>query len=523
MLQETLNLQYSGMPFGPSVAVLSAGLQGSNANLWGGDVEPSSGRSATLDVAVGLLPRRAVPVRVYLRGTLAEGSPQFVTIGGRERLAFGANVNLEPGGWMPGLRLDFDEEHFSGLNPSAPLGDERRMGRLGLSRSFGAHRVALSLRFEQEHRALISDWHALTLTSSWLSPLHETSASASILDRQLTQALPGLPNAVEERQVRVDHVQRLTMSLSADAHGRLEDARFSTGQGSLGQLSLGGRWRPFTAHELAVSANADLGFTDTSGAGHSNSSGGSGRLSYARPVGPIQLGGFAGGGSQWCACAGLAHGFLSSLDAGATLSTIGLAHLEARADYRFSLVDAPLGRGGKHREHHVAAFARSRFTTWGQVTLNAGYDDGFRDYIDVNATLTSLHEQALSVGGAVTIMLGRGSGTLEVRHVRGSAVLPPGGLVSGPPVTARAISSGSITGLVPIVNGLDASVSGRAAWTTLDSAAPLFTAGATAGVSVRLGRIIANLQYEFGSSNTQGLQSFQHFVRLSLLRPFEIF
>jgi len=277
------------------------------------------------------------------------------------------------------------------------------------------------------------------------------------------------------------------------------------------------------AHEFAVSANADLGFTDTSGAGHSTSTGGSGRLSYARPLGPVQLGAFGGGGTQWCACAGLAHGFLSSFDAGATVSTVGLANLEARADYRFSLVDAPTGRGGKHLEHHVSAFARSRFTSWGQATLSGGYDDGFRDYIDINSTLSSLHEQALSIGAALTVALGRGSGTIEARHVRGAAVLPPAGLASGPPVTARAISSGSITCLVPITHGLDASLGGRAAWTTLDASAPLFAAGATASASLRLGRIVATLQYEFGSSSTQGLGTFQHFLRFSLMRPFELF
>ena len=39
----------------------------------------------------------------------------------------------------------------------------------------------------------------------------------------------------------------------------------------------------------------------------------------------------------------------------------------------------------------------------------------------------------------------------------------------------------------------------------------------------RLGRIAAQLQYQFNRADTQGLVSNQHFLRLSVSRPFELF
>ncbi|MFZ5445487.1 MAG: hypothetical protein ACOZQL_36185 [Myxococcota bacterium] len=522
LLSENLSLHYAGMPFGPSVAMLAAGLHASNLNLWS-DAGAFSARTASADLSVGLLPRRAVPVRLYVRGTLAEGAPQFVpTLGGRESLAFGANVNLEPGGWTPGVRADFDEQHFTAPGAAELLGDLRRAATLTLSRPFGAHRVSLGVRFDQEHRALSGDWSRVGVDGQWLAPNQQLTLSLAQIDR-LPLVSPLMPAATRERQGRVEYGLRWSPQLATQLQARVGDATFAAGTGALGSAGVGVQWRPWLAHELTIAGSGDVGFAQTSGAGTSSSLGGALRLGYGRPVGPLKLGAAAGATTQWCSCVGLSEGLLSSVELSASVGTWAVERLEARADYRFSAIDAPMGRGGRRLEHHVSLFSRLRVTSWGHATLTAGYDDGFRDYVDVTASLASLHEQALFVSAAFTFSLARGTATVEARHSRGSAVLPAGSLVQGSPLVARTVTGGTVTALVPISPRVDATLGTQAAWTTLDAAPPLANVGVQAGVAVRLGRITVLTQYQLGFARAQELSSTQHFIRLTLTRPFEVF
>ena len=525
MLQENLGLQYTGSPFGPSVALLGAGLQASNTNGWGADGAALAGRTATLDFSVGLLPRRSIPLRLYVRGTVTDAGPQSLpTFGGRESLAYGANLNFEPGAWLPGVRADYEEQRFTGLGATQPLGDLRRVATLGLSRSLGREQLYLGGRFDQEQRALTGSWRGVSVNGHWMSAEHQTTVFGSYVDRQVKLVLPGAPTATTERQLRVDHVQRWSPQLSSELHGRLGDARFAGGDGALGGAGLGLLWRPLVGHDLVVSAAGDVGFTQTSGAGAGNSVGGLVRAGYSRALGPVRAGLFGGAGTQFCGCSSSSTGLLSSVDVGATVGTLGFERVEARAEYRLAAVDAPAGRGGKRTEHHVLGSARVRVTTRAELTLNAGYDDGFRDYIDVTSGgVAALHEQAFFGGGSFTLGLFRGTLTLDARHARGGALLPQGAFVDGPPPTARAVTSLGLFALQPVGPSVDVSLGAQAAWTVLDAGAPLSTVGGTAGVNVRLGRIAAQLQYQFNRADTQGLVSNQHFLRLSVSRPFELF
>ena len=196
----------------------------------------------------------------------------------------------------------------------------------------------------------------------------------------------------------------------------------------------------------------------------------------------------------------------------------------ARVDYRLALVDAPMGRGGKRTEHHLLGFSRVRLTGHVDLTVNAGYDDGFRDSIDVTSGgVAALHEQAFFVGGVVNASFGGVTGTADVRHGFGSALIPGSGFVDGPPPTARSVTSGSAFVMVPVLHELELNGGVNAAFTSIDGAAPLSTVGGSVGVTARLGRINAQLAYSFTRADTQGLLTLQHFVRLSLSRPFEVF
>lgn len=536
MLQENLGLQYSSLPFGPSVALLSAGLQASNLNFFTTAGAPVAGRTASLDLSVGLLPRRAMPLRLFARGTVSDGGPQTVaTLGGRESLAFGANLNLEPGGaFWPNIRSDYEEQRYTGPGTPTPLGDLRRTAQLGFARNLGAHYVSLTGRFDQEQRTLTGAWSGVTINGTWSSPSHLTTVVGTYFDRQLRAAetsgtlpLPGVVAgvlSVAERQLRLDHVQRFSPTFQLNGRGRLSDARFSNGSGALGGVGLGATWFPFGGQDLAVSASGDVGFTQTSALGSGASAGGSARAGYGHNLGPVRGTVFAGGGTQWCQCVGLTPGFLTSIDAGGSVGSIGLERVELRGDYRFAWVDAPIGRGGKRLEHHALAFVRARILPNLETTLSGGYDDGFRDYIDVASGVTaSMHEQAFFVGGQVSTTLGPLTGSADLRHGRGAAVLPEGGIVNGPPPSARAITSGGFTVMTPLTAQLELAAGLHASFTSIDGAAPLSTLSGNAGLTAHLGRISGQLAYQLTRADTQGLVTTQHFLRLTLSRPFEVF
>lgn len=527
LLQENLGLHYSGMPFGPSVALLQAGLEAMNVNVWGTGGALVSGRAATLDLSVGLLPRRSLPVRLYVRGTIAEGGAQSIaTLGGRESLLYGVGVNLEPGEVLPGLRLEAQEHRFTGLGTTTPLGDLRRSASAATFKAFGEHQVSLGVRFDQEQRTALGAWMGASVNGSWLSPVHQTTLLLSWLDRtQQPAAIPGLQAGVE-RSARVAHVQRLGPNLSVEASARLGDARFHGATGLLAGGALGATFRPFEAHELLLSAGAEAGYTETRrdgdpAAAPGRTAAGNARASYARVLGPVRLGVVAGGGAQWCGCVGLADGALSTLEAGASVASLGLQHLDLQGDYTLLWVTAPLGRGGKRLEHHGHLSGRTRLGP-ADLVLTLGYDDGFRDFIDVKTgVLSSLHEQVFagSLGG--TAALGAGSVSAEVRHLRGAALVAATPFIDGPPPTARVLTNVNVNGLYPVTSYLEVTAGGLASWTVLDTQQPLTTLGAQAGTTLRLGRLTASLQYQFVRSDTAGLLTTQHLLRLYLSRPFE--
>lgn len=526
LLQENLGIHYAGMPFGPAVLLLTGGIEAMNVNGWSAGGAQVSGRSATLDVSVGLLPRRSVPVRVFARATLADGSPQsFATLGGGESVLYGLGLNLEPGAVLPGLRLEAQEHRFTGPHAGSPLGDVRRLVTASTFRAFGEHQVSLGLRVEQELHPALGQWLGFAASGAWISPRHQTTVLYTQFDRDFV--LPSLPTgqSTTERNGRLAHVQRLTPSLLAEASARISETRFAAAAGTLGGGGLGVTWKPLEAHDLLVSASGDVGVTRTvggAGVGDGNAVGGGVRAGYARPLGVVKVGAVVGAGANGCSCVGPASGLLSSLEGGVSVGTLGPGPLEVRGEYTLTRVGAPPGRGGDRLEHRARAFGRTRI---GRADLygSLAYDDGFREFIDVNTGAAgALHEQGFSGALGTTVAVWRGSVTAEARHARGVAVLPPTPFVLGPPQTARALTHLMLNGLLPVRDWLDVSGGGVATWTVLDVGAPLTTVSASLGLTWHFGRITAALQYSFLRSDTVGLATHQHLVRAWVTRPFEL-
>ncbi len=526
IIAENLGLHYAGTPFGPNAVMLGAGLQAVNVNGFGDAGALVSGRSATLDVSVGLFPRRALPLRLYARGTLTDGGPQsLATLGGRESLAVGANVHLEPFAILPGLRLDVEQLNFTGYGTTTPLGDVRRTLAATLYKQLDSHQLSATVRVTQEQRSLIGEWLGVGLLGSWTGPQHTTSLAAESVDRsKLVVPLPGAATSMVDRTLRLNHQQRWTRRFFMDASARLADVRFDAASGTQGGATAGVSWQPFEAHELSVSAAGDVGFATTTATTQTGATaGGTGRLGYARAFGPIRAGAFVGGMGQHCQnCVGLTDGWMGSFDVGVAASTVAFERFDAQADYRTALVRAPMGRGGNRTEHHGKLTGRVRL--WGRSELYAlvGYDDGFRDYIDLTSGgIASLHEQALSLGGGAQVLVWRGMASVDARHVRGNSVIPASPFSLGPPLTAREVTQLSANLVLPVLPWLDAQGGAMSGWTVLDNARPLFTVTTNVGLTARVGRFSSSLTWNVYRNDTQGFVTTQHLVRLAVSRPFD--
>lgn len=536
LLQENLGIHYAGMPFGPTVATLGAGLEATNVNALTPNGVLLGARSATLDLSVGLLPRRALPLRLFVRGTVVDGGNQLVpTLGGRESLAYGASVNLEPGGLVPGVRLDAEEHRFTGVGATAPLGDLRRVLSTTVYKGVGAHQLQAVVHLQHEQRALLGQWLGLSGTLSWSGPAHQSTVLGSWLERSLDvqgqpwaggNVLPGGARALTERQLRLSHRQRWTPRFFSDVTGRLSDARFAGGVGVLGSAGLSAEWRPFEREELSFSAGGDVGFTETRSGELSSTSqyvGATARAGYTRPFGFVKPGLFVGGSLQECGtCAGRALGSLASFDAGASAMLLGFQRVDVLADYRLALVRAPTMRGGDRTEHHARVTGRVRVRERHELLLLAAYDDGVRDYVDVlGGGVAGFHERTFTGGAGASVPLWRGSAFLDVRHARGTSGLLASSFSAGPPTAARAITQVNGTVWFPVRADLDLTANALGSWTSLDDTRPLSTLAFSAGATFRLGRISTQLSYQLSRADTLNLITTQHFLRLSLNRPFE--
>lgn len=526
LISENLGLHYAGTPFGPNALLLGAGFEGMNVNAFGDTGSLMSGRAATVDLSVGLFPRRALPLRLYVRGTLTDGSPQsFATLGGRESLAYGANVHLEPYKLLPGLRLDAEQHHFTGFGTATPLGDVRRTLTATLYKSFDAHQVTATARVTQEARTAVGEWLGANLLLSWTSPKHTTTVLAESVDRsRLVLLLPNAPRSMVERTVRLGHQQRWTARFFTDATARLSDVRLDSATGTQGAAAVGAAWQPLEQHELQLSATGDVGFATTSATTQTGSTaGGSARAGYGRPLGPVRPGVSVGAMAQHCAnCVGLKDGWLGAFETGASVSTLGFERFDAQLDYRLALVRAPMGRGGNRTEHHARANGRIRLPMRGELNLLVAWDDGYRDYIDLSSGgIATLREQAFTVGAGVHTTIGRGTAGVDARHARGLAVLPAATFSFGPPLTAREVTQVTATALVPVSPIFDAQAGALGAWTVLDGGRPLTTYGGNVGLTARVGRFTSQLTWNVMRNDTAGFVTTQHLVRLSLSRPFD--
>lgn len=525
LLLESLSLHYAGLPFGPAVAVASAGGSFSHVNGWYGRGLSASGQVVSFDAALGFLPRRAVPLRLYAGGSASSGTGGLLASGGAgPSLLYGGAVNLEPGRLAPGLRLDASESRNSrpGLES---LSDVQRRVVATAYDTWRGQSLQLTARLDTDHRENAGDIRSRGITLLWSSPLHQTTLLASDVRRTLA-ILGGITS---DRQASASSEQRWTPTLSTHQALRLAEASAGEASGRLGEARASFAWRPAVpGNPLTLSAGANAGMTRTTapaGELRGSSWGASGRAGYARPLGPLSASLALGAATSSCACRqGGGDGQSTLLDATASLGLPGGARGAVQADYTLVKALAPLERGGDRLENHARLYGRLAATELLQLSSTLAWDDGVRELLDITrGQASSLRERALSGSLAAATRLGRLYPSAEVRHARNAVVTDGSPFVAGSPTLVRSVTSASagLTWSPRDAVGLQAQLQG--AWTELQEAPDLSSLGASLALTWRLGRLTASAQYQAARQRQGDAPStFQQSIRAVLTRPFEL-
>lgn len=524
LLLESLSLHYAGLPFGPAVAVVSAGGSFSHVDGWYGRGLQASGQVVSFDAALGFLPRRAVPLRLYAGGSYASGSGGLLARSNAgPSLLYGGSVNVEPGRLAPGLRLDASESRSSRPGLESLSDVQRRLVATAYD-TWRGQSLQLTARVDADHRDGAGDIRSRGLTLLWSSPVHQTTLLAS----EVRRTLAVLGGITSDRQASASSEQRWSPGLSTQQALRFSEAGAGTATGRLGEAQASFTWRPALAgNALTFSGGASAGSTRSSGPGgegRGESWGASGRAGYSRPLGPLTASLGVGAATSACACRFGTDGRSTLLDATATLGLQGGARGAAQADYTLARALAPLARGGDRLENHARLFGRLALTELAQLTGTLAWDDGVRELLDITrGQAISLHERALSGSLGAATRVGHLYPSAEVRHARNAVVTGGSVFVAGSPTLVRSVTS-ALAGLTWSPRetlGLQGQVQG--AWTELQDAANLSSLGASLALTWRLGRLSASFQYQAARQRQgEAPATFQQSIRAVLTRPFEL-
>jgi hypothetical protein len=524
LLTESLSLHYAGLPFGPAVAVVSAGGAFTNVNAWYGNGLSASGQVLSFDAAVGFLPRRAVPLRLYAGGTVVGGTTgPLASHGAGPSLLYGGTLSLEPGKVAPGVRVDLSEAR--GSRPGQPdLSDVQRRLLASAWQAWGGQRLQLAVRLEDDHRERAGDVTTRGATLDWSGARHQTSAWAT----EVRRTLPVLGGITSDRQVAAQSEQRWTPALSTQVAGRLSEASGGGATGRLGDARAGFAWRAIEGtNQLTFSAGGNGGTTRTrsaQGDSDGNSWGASARAAYGRLLGWWSAGLAAGAATNTCDCAPGNRGTANLLDATLTLALSPAARGSAQADWTVVRASAPLARGGDRTESHARAYGWLTLSEISTVNASLGWDDGQREVLDiVSGQGATLRERALSGSLGATSRWGAFTPLAEVRHARNTVLTDGSPFVAGRPTLVRSITSGLVgltwnprhdLGLMGQLRGSFAEVSGAEDLTTL---------AANLSATWRVGRLFLGAHYQGVRSRQGGTPAtFQQSIRAVLSRPFEL-
>lgn len=523
LLMERLSLHYAGLPFGPDVAVATLGAGFSNVTGWMGKGPRIDARVLSFDGSVGLLPRRALPLRLYASGAVQDGSGGLLAShGAGPTLLYGAALNVEPGA-IPGVRLDASEARSS--RPGHPdLSDVRRALVGSTYGNVAGQRVNLGVRAEDDRRAGFGEVETLGAVLSVSSAPQQTTLVGS----QVRRTVPSLSGITTDRNVTATSNRRWSPALTTQAGARLSEAGAGAATGRVGDVRGGFTWVVAPgARQLTFSAAGSAGRsrTESEGAAASGSSwGGSGRIAYDRPLGRFTLGLGVGAAADTCDCSFGNDGTTRTTEATASFGLPAFTRGSGQAAYTVLRALAPATRGGDRLEHHARATGRLGAGPSATFSGSVALDDGTRELLDISSgRATTLRERAVTASLGVATGVRGVSLSGDVRHTRGRVVTDASPFVAGGVRQARSVTSGQ-AGLAwrPL---RDLSLRGAAVgtWTTLDDRQAIGSYGVDGALDWRLDRFTLSLQYQALRVELYRAEStFQHSIRTVLARPFEL-
>lgn len=523
LLTERLSLHWAGLPFGPAVAFATAGGALSNVEGWMSNGVRTGGRILSFDGSVGLLPRRAVPLRLYGSGSVdAGGGGALASHGAGPTFLYGGALNLEPG-LLPGLRLDVSEGRSSRPGHEDLSDVQRRLAGSSYGTVAG-QRVNLSVRLDDDRRDAAGHVVSAGATLNVSSAPQQTTLVAS----QVRRSIPSLSGIGSDRAVSGDGTQRWSPTLTTQLGARFSEASGAGATGTLADGRAGFTWVALPGErQLTLSGGGSAGRTRTSGAagaGEGTSLGGSARAGWSQPLGSLRGGIGVGAAADTCDCTFGNEGTASLLDASLSLGVPALARGSAEATWAVALARAPMRRGGDRREHHGRTSGRLVLGAGSALVATLSYDEGVRELVDITAgRAATVRERA--VGGSLGVSTNVGTLSLsgDLRHTRGSVVTDASPFVARGVRQARTMTSGQAgLGWRPLHDvTLQAQAIGT--WTTLEDGTSAGSFGVNAGLSWRLGRLTWSLQYQALRVELVGTESsLQQSVRTVLSRPFEI-
>ena len=522
LLQENVSLHYAGLPFGPAFALVTMGGGFSNIDGAMGNGQSLHGRSTSFDLSAAFLPRRAYPLRIFTRGSVVDGPPAIVaSTGGALSLAYGGSLNLEPGKLLPGLRVEAEEDRTSHV-ADKPLSDVRRSLTGSAFKSYGQELLNLTLHLDDDQRLGAGEFLTRAGNLAWTSPSHQTLFAASEV-RHTGVDIAGL---TADREGSASHVQRLSDALSANAAIRLAEATAPGADGVRGSAQTGLSVQPITGEQLVISTSANGGFARTeskTATTRGTSYGGDARVGYTRPLAGWTASAFLNGNIDTCKCEFGNSGTQEGLGGGLSFGRTTASRIVLQGDWSAQKVFAPLSRGGRRLEQHVRGSTRLPVTDSADANFALGYDDAYREVIDIaSGTAYTLRELAVSGAAGLTYRLDRAFLSGEVRHVRGDAIVPPSRFVAGAPAAARNFTSAALGAGYDAWAGLQLTAQLSGSWTELRNAPPLSSTTANAGAIYHFGRMTFSAQYQILRTNSAGLASYQQSIRATFARPFEM-
>src|SRR5438045_5196457 len=245
LLEENVSVHYAGLPFGPAFALVTLGGGFSNINGAMGNGRGLHGRATSSELSAAFLPRRADPLRTFTRGSVVDGPPGILaSTGGAVSLAYGGQLNLEPGTLLPGLRIDVEEDRSSHV-ADKPLSDVRRTAAATAFKSYGAELLNLTLRLDDDQRVDAGTVQTGSGNLAWTASQHQTLVAASEV-RHTGVDLAGL---TAEREGSASHVQRVSDALSANAGVHLAEASAPGADGTRGSAQTGVSVQPIARSE----------------------------------------------------------------------------------------------------------------------------------------------------------------------------------------------------------------------------------------------------------------------------------